>query len=459
MGNDAGRGSTHAALPRNALAGNCWPAVPDAAGARMLALQYQLDETQWWSARRLRDEQLRQLSVLLQHARDTVPFYRQRLAGLDLSRGLTARSFVAIPLLARQDIQTSFDALISTRVPAAHGNATDGETSGSTGRPIRYRTTELARFFWQVFTLRDHLWHQRDFNGKLASIRGRVELGAAHGWGPATDVAYRSGPVSMCNTNLPVGEQAQWLMRENPDYLISVASNAHALAIYCREHGLRPSGLREVRTYGEALHPDMRTLCRQAWDVPVVDMYTCSEGGYLALQCPEHEHYHVQSESVLLEVLNQQGLPCAPGEIGKVVITPLHNFAMPLVRYDIGDYAEVGPECACGRGLPVLRSIMGKTRHVLRLPGGDMRFPRFGEAQFPSIAPVRQFQVVQKSLDSIEVNLVVAHALTAAEEQNMREHVLANLQHPFRISFVYREAIPRAESGKYEDFRCEITPS
>jgi phenylacetate-CoA ligase len=262
--------------------------------------------------------------------------------------------------------------------------------------------------------------------------------------------------MSTCNTDLPVREQAQWLLGENPDYLISIASNARALAAYCGERGLRLPRLREVRTYGEALHSDIRAICRQAWDVPVVDMYSCAEGGYLALQCPEHEHYHVQSESAWLEVLNPEGLPCAPGEIGRVVITPLHNFAMPLLRYDIGDYAEVGPACVCGRGLPVITRIMGKVRNMLQLPNGDTRFPRFGEARFPRIAPVQQFQVVQKSLDTIEVILVVARTLTSAEEQKMREHVLKHLLHPFRVSFVYVDSIPRAASGKYEDFRCEV---
>ncbi|MCE9638993.1 MAG: phenylacetate--CoA ligase family protein [Betaproteobacteria bacterium] len=458
MSNGPNRMNTHVAVPRNALANHCWPAVPDAAGARMLALQYQLNQSQWWSAGQLREEQFRQLSVLLLHARETVPFYRQRLAGLDLSRGLDAASFAAVPLLTRQDVQTSFDALTSTRVPAAHGKVADGETSGSTGRPVRFRITELGGLFWQVFTLRDHLWHRRDLSGKLASIRGRVQPGTAAGWGPATEGAFRSGPLSMYNTNLPLGEQADWLMRENPAYLISIASNIRALARYCGEHGLRPSALREVRSYGEALHPDIRAICRQAWDVPVVDMYSCAEGGYLALQCPQHEHYHVQSESVLLEVLDREGLPCAPGAVGKVVITPLHNFAMPLLRYELGDYAEVGPACACGRGLPVITQIMGKTRHMLQLPDGGPRFPRFGEAKFHTIAPVRQFQVVQKSLAAIEVNLVVARALTPDEEQKLREHVLAHLKHPFSVSFVYLDDIPRAPSGKYEDFRCEIAP-
>src|SRR6185295_14515719 len=99
------------------------------------------------------------------------------------------------------------------------------------------------------------------------------------------------------------------------------------------------------------------------WGVGVVDVYSSEECGQIALQCPEHEQYHVQSESVLVEVLDDEGRPCAPGTIGRVVLTTLQNFAMPLIRYDIGDFAEPGPACPCGRALPVLTRIVGRVRN------------------------------------------------------------------------------------------------
>src|SRR3546814_13116510 len=88
----------------------------------------------------------------------------------------------------------------------------------------------------------------------------------------------------------------------------------------------------------------------------------CSSDLYLALQCPEHEHYHVQSEAVLLEVLDEEDRPCRPGEVGRVVVTPLTNFAMPMIRYAVGGLAAVGAPCPCGRGLPVLTRILGRAR-------------------------------------------------------------------------------------------------
>ena len=447
----------HTAVPGSALDGVVWPALPGAEGVRMLAMQYQLAQSERWSPAALRAAQFAQLTQLLHHAKSTVPFYRDRLAGIATDRPLDAAAFAQIPLLRRQDIQENFDALVSHALPPDHGGMQEGNTSGSTGRPIRFMATPLTEVFWHAFTLREHLWQRRDFTGKLAAIRARVTPGVSAGWGASTDSAFRTGPSVMCNTERPIAEQAQWLMQQNPDYLISVASNVQELARYCGQRGLRPPRLCEVRTYGEALHPDARAEIRAAWNVPVTDMYSCREAGYLALQCPGHEHYHVQAEGIYLELLDEHGQPCAPGTLGRVVITVLHNFAMPLIRYDIGDYAEAGDPCDCGRGLPVIRRIVGRVRNMLRLPDGGMRHPRFGEAQFGRIAPVRQFQVIQKTLHDIEVALVVAHPLTPAEEDTLRVLIIKNLAHPFTVAFVYRDDIPRSAGGKYEDFRSEVT--
>jgi phenylacetate-CoA ligase len=447
----------HTAVPSSALNGVLWPAVPGPEGTRMLALQYQFAQSERWPPEELRAAQFAQLTRLLHHAKTTVPFYRDRLAGIAEDRPLDAAAFAQIPLLRRQDIQENFDALITLALPPDHGGMQEGQTSGSTGSPIRFMGTPLTEVFWHAFTLRDHLWQRRDFSAKLAAIRARVSLGAAAGWGASTDSAFSTGPSVMFNTEQSYPQQAQWLMQENPDYLISIASNMQELARHCGRHGLRPPRLREVRTYGEALHPDARAVVRSAWGVPVIDMYSCREAGYLALQCPQHEHYHVQAEGVYLELLDEQGRPCAPGTLGRVVITVLHNFAMPLIRYDIGDYAEAGEPCDCGRKLPVIRRIVGRVRNMLRLPDGSLRHPRFGEAQFGIIAPVRQFQVVQKTLHDIEVALVVARTLTPAEEDTLRVQILKNLGHSFRLSFVYKDNIPRSAGGKYEDFRSEVT--
>ena len=111
--------------------------------------------------------------------------------------------------------------------------------------------------------------------------------------------------------------------------------------------------------------------------------------------------------------MNEAGQACAPGEVGQVIVTPLHNFAMPLLSYASGDLAEVG-ECACGQGLPTLRRIIGRTRSVLSLPNGEQVFPELQDLLI-DLPMVRQFQIRRRERESLDVKLVVARALTENE--------------------------------------------
>ncbi|MCW5954574.1 MAG: phenylacetate--CoA ligase family protein, partial [Propionibacteriaceae bacterium] len=197
---------------------------------------------------------------------------------------------------------------------------------------------------------------------------------------------------------------------------------------------------------------EARRYVADHWGVPLIDLYSTRESGYVALQCPEHDHYHIQAEGMLVEVIDGAGKPCPPGASGSVVVTTLHNFAFPLIRYALGDVAEVGEPCACGRGLPVLRRILGRSRNLMKFPDGSSRWPVFGIPHFLSIAPIRQFQFVQRSLEELEIRLAVERPLTPQEQQRFGEHVIAQLRHPFRLSWVYLQEIPRQASGKFEDF-------
>jgi len=443
---------------RSAFPEIVWPAVPTPAGASLLAMQYQLQQTQWWPAEQLCAQQFRQLEVLLRHAYDTTRYYRRQLdeAGFDPKPTLNEQTFTRLPLLTRAQLQQSFSDLCSQRVPASSGRTTENMTSGSTGMPVRFLTTELKAFYWRVFTLRDHLWHRRDFSGRLAAIRLKVKEGEWPSWGPSVDTVIRSGPSSTLDINRDVDEQLRWLEKQNPVYLLTFATNLEALARRSLDLGIRLPALREARTISEMLPPGVRALVRAAWDVPMVDLYSSQEVGYIALQCTEHEHYHVQSENVLVELLRDDGTPCAPGEVGRVVLTSLHNFAMPLIRYEIGDYAQAGEPCTCGRGLPVIRRIMGRVRNMVRLPDGARHWPSLGLLSVMPEGLIKQFQCVQRSLEHIEVRLVTARRLTNEEEAKLRAGLKEKLGHPFKFDIAYSEQLERGSGGKFEEFRCEI---
>jgi phenylacetate-CoA ligase len=445
-------------VPRSAISGIRWPGILADDGATMLAMQYQLERTQWWSAAELRAAQLLQLRPLVRHAFESVPFYRERFerCGIDPRQKFDFGDFERLPLLKRADLQGAPTQLQSTQVPPEHGPVTDGYTSGSTGAPVHFYTTSVCQFFWRALTLRHHLWHERDLGAKFGAIRITAEEGLMPGWGSATDVAFVTGPGAQLGFRADIDTQLTWLHQQRPRYLLSYPSNILALVRRSVELRMPALPIAEVLTFGEMLPADLRAAVRAAWDAPVTDAYSSQEVGYIALQCPQCEHYHVQAEGMLVEVLDNGGKPCAPGQTGEVVVTDLHNLAMPLIRYRIGDFATVGEACGCGRGLPVLTRIVGRVRNMLVMPDGALRFPRIGTKELSHIAPILQHQLVQKAPDCIEVNLVVAQALSEEAQERVGAAIRQSLGYPFRLMFRYHASIERSASGKFEDFISEV---
>ncbi len=430
----------------SAVPGVTWPAIVPPHGAAKLALLHQLEHSQWLPPQRLRELQLRQLELILRHATAAVPYYRRRLG-----KSASAGDLGALPLLEMRDLQEGFANLKSEAVPRKHGGVGEVRTSGSTGTPKRVLKTQLCQLFWDVLTLREHVWQRRDLRGKLAAIR-RASSGNQPSWGTATMGVAVTGPAVGLQVETDIEAQVEWLLRENPQYLLTYPSVLGELTRVCLARGIRVPALAQARTLSEIVTPELRRQCREAWDVPIVDIYSAEEVGYIALQCPGHEHYHVQSEAVLVEVLDEKGRQCAPGETGRIVVTDLHNFATPLIRYDIGDFAEVGNACECGRGLPVLSRIIGRARNLLVTADGKRHYPFLGQSQFLDIAPILQHQFVQTAFDVVEARIVMREALTKEQIERLRAHVAKRMPAKIRIEVVQVESIPRSAGGKYEDF-------
>jgi phenylacetate-CoA ligase len=436
-----------------------WPAVVTGEGSGLLAMAFQLEQTQWWSAQDLQAHQYRQLAALLRHARATVPWYEERFEGAGLTGGEppTPESWLRIPLLTREDIRLRLSDLACGRAPPGHGNIRQNRTSGSTGEPLEVITTQVSGLVWESLAFRSNLWHERDFSGRFVAIRsGRyardpLAVYDLPTWGPIAPPIHEAGPMTIFHHTMPVPRQAEILESQSPHYLLTYPSNARALCRYARQRPLRLPDLRAVHTYGEPLTPDVRAACRETWGVPVQDVYSCEEAGFLAVQCPRHEHHHVQSESVLVEILDEQGRPSLPGQVGAVVLTPLHNFAMPLIRYSIGDYAEAGEACPCGRGLPVLKRVLGRGRGRVALPDGRRAWPDIG-AIWAAIQDVEAIQLVQRDQDRVEVRFAREEPLSPSEEEASCQRIHRALGHPFHLTFTREDTIARQPNGKYETF-------
>ncbi|MGH7126146.1 MAG: phenylacetate--CoA ligase family protein, partial [Stellaceae bacterium] len=356
------------AAPRSGVETVLWPALLPELQAKLLAIEFQLEQSEWWTEAELRQHQFEQLGNLLAHAQATVPFYAAGLgaAGYHAEAPLTPEIWGRIPILDRATVQGSRDALTSRAIPPSHGQVTELRIDRRSDS-LHLRITEVAQLMRLAFFLREQIWHRRDLAAKRAVIQRDEAAAYPEGrregsWGWPMGVLYETGPQYVLDRRAGLVEQVDWLRREEPTYLVVSPEGALALAREFQTQNLELPSLEGVQTLGGGLAPELRDACHAAWGVPVAHLYRAEEVGPLALQCPEHEHFHVQCEQALVEVVDDQGKPCAAGEVGRVVATPLNNFAMPLLRYEVGDVAEVGPPCACGRGLPVLTRILSRDR-------------------------------------------------------------------------------------------------
>ncbi|MGE0107851.1 MAG: phenylacetate--CoA ligase family protein [Thiomonas sp.] len=438
----------------DALASNVpgiyWPAVVGARDATVLALLFQMESTQWLSAEALRERQNRQLGALLDHARRHCPFYHERLPN-DLAR------WHDIPLLTRADLQTQVDGIRATTYPRAHGKTFDIATGGSTAEPVTVRRTALTQLFWQAATLRDHLWHRRDLSSTMAIIRQfpePVDSTKPGRWGGV----LCSGPAWHLPISTAVEAQLRWLRGVDPDILLTYPANLDALLTHMHYEGATPPRLREVRTISGTVTAALRERCQQVLGVPLTDLYSAQEVGVIALQCPDSGLLHVQSEHVLVEVLDEQGQPCREGEIGQVVVTDLHNFAMPLIRYALRDWAEVGPPCSCGRGLPTLRRVVGRSRNMAMSPEGKRFWPVLDTKRILEAIPhLRQYQFEQTAENAITARLVCAPAPSPEQLQKLQATLEQMLGHTYRWTWeLSATPLSLSASGKFEEFVSRV---
>ncbi|MGD9538140.1 MAG: phenylacetate--CoA ligase family protein [Alphaproteobacteria bacterium] len=445
---------------RSGVPGIAWPPVQRGTAAALAALLHQLDATQWLPQAEVEQPQLAQLRVLAEHAAKYAPHVAMRLraAGLSPSELGSMAGLRALPVLTRRDVQKAGDDLFCTGLPPHHGPVGVTRTSGSTGEPVVVRRTAVTHLVWMAMTLRDHLWHRRDARKKMSAIRANVSRHeTSDNWGAPFNLLFESGLFQRLPITLSIEEQVAHLKAFEPDSLIVYPSNLAALARTFLAAGERLEGLAHIRTIGETLSDDVRSLTRDAFGLAVEDLYSSQEIGSVALQCPESGLYHIMAESLIVELLNQRGAPCAAGEVGRIVITDLHNFATPLVRYDIGDYAEAAGPCPCGRGLPALKRIIGRERNLVLMPDGTRHWPLVGFALFRDIAPIAQYQMIQDGRESVEVRLVAEAPLSAAQEARLTRVIQDALGHPFALRFSYFEgSIPAGPNGKFEEFVCRV---
>ncbi|MEN6451592.1 MAG: AMP-binding protein [Thermoguttaceae bacterium] len=411
-----------------------------------------------WSAERLRDYQAERLAALFDAAWRS-PYYREAFSKAGMSERLGPWEAMAkAPLLSKNTLRSSGDRLLTTsRLPRG---VSVFSTSGSTGTPTKlYYTREFLQQQLAILEARSYRYagvthRDRRFMCGVRKVC-RLDQSKPPFWrfSPAENLAYASA-YHLSPRFLP--DYLAFLRRYQPRIIMGYPSALSTIASYALEHNDMPAPARCVITTSETVTLQIRDVIERAWQCRLFDQYGCSEGCCFASQC-EHGRYHVSEDLGIIEILNAQGQPAAPGDIGEIVCTGLLNTLQPLIRYRIGDVACWAPEqtCPCGRSSRIIESIDGRLEDMCCTPDGRQTL-RF-DTVFKGIDHIREAQVIQEKPDLFVLRVVPAEGFGPSDADLLRHNMLLHVGN-VQIEIETVEAIERAASGKFRAVVCRLTP-
>ena len=451
--------------------GTVWPPLPVGEMSQLWAAYQQLNQTQWLTPGELEERQLEQLRSLVAHCFEQVPYYRRMLHQAGVKGTLRdLDQFRQLPLMTREIYQSQSSELQALKLPAGMVQAGEGFTSGTNGVPIRVLKTNREALWWSAFLLRDLEWCGMDPRGRLANLRlmakSAEELprwleGVSFPfWTHFFQGLLETGPAFTMEIRQDPIRQLEWLRKVDPNYLSSLPSTLDFLGTLIQDSGRPLPHLRGIQTVGEALSDDQRQRIERSFGVPVKDSYSSTEAGYSASPCPEGHGMHLHAENLFAEVLDEQNRPCLPGQTGRLVITPLHSFLTPLLRYDILDDVTLAPgPCPCGRGLPLWTRVHGRRHPLLHLPDGR-RKPIIGMILGArQVGGLRQFQIIQRAIDRVVVRVVPDRSWTAGHVERMQAMVRSEMEQDVKVDVEVKQALERPAGGKLKIAIVELEPS
>lgn len=360
----------------------------------------------------------------------------------------------AMPVLTREELQHNFEQLRARPPDMAASQIVTASSSGSTGSPVRVEKHEpVYKLFFAATSWIESRWHQRDPRQKIAVTLMNTGQSSGDTWGGAFQtMGYRGKAVSRGLMRGTVDEHLDWLLAEQPVYLKCTASVAAELADRALRRG-DSLPLEQILSLSEPVSHQQRALVKQAFGATIADRYSCEEVGWLAIQCPSQHNLHVTSGTVLLEILDDNNQPCPPGVPGRVVVTSLHSFAMPMIRYELGDIAEWGSPCACGVTLPVIGALRGRIRRRVRFADGSTRVMPFLGDELGALPAIRQFRIIQQADLTLDLQVVTQPQLTDAELSEIRRIFRDNGLGALSLAITQVERIDWPAGRKRDEFK------
>lgn len=435
-----------------------------AAKRRSKVFQYlrQLDRSQYDPPEVVRARQLTALQAQLRHAFATVPYYRRAwaAAGVHPDDVKSLDDLQHFPVLTKADIRAHSAELFSE---AYRGKKVRTKTtSGSTGVPLAIKLDEPGAQWKSACTMRADQWSGYRLGQRVAKVWGNPEYRHFGLRGRLTN-ALVDRAIYLDTIGLTEGRIKEFvadLRRHRPGLLFGHAHSLYLLACALKKGGIddiRPDGI--VST-AMPLHDYQRKVIEEVFGVPATNRYGCEEVSLIACQCEKSRGMHVAAESVLTEVESSPRVheratsyarELAAKTAGPLLLTDLSNFAMPLIRYKVGDVVTMsGKSCSCGRGLPTIETVEGRDADYVVTPAGALISGISLTENFAVlIRGAAQVQLIQETVTHLRVRMVTDDRFTDDSRAQVAKLVADTFGPTMRHDLELVDAIPQEPSGKY----------
>lgn len=412
----------------------------------------ELEKSQWLSTEQILALQQDKLQAFIRNISATVPYYRQLFSSLGITAAdiKTVEDLTQLPFLTKAVIREQFDQLTAD----TSSGLKRFNTGGSSGQPLIFMLGNERLSHDVAAKWRATRWWGVDIGDKeIVAWGSPIELGAQDKMRLLRDALFRSTliPAFDLTEEKLLAFLAQ-IRQSRPKMLFGYPSVFHLLAKTAEKHqiNMQQLGIKVVFVTSERLYPYQRELISQIFNAPVANGYGGRDAGFIAHECP-HGSLHLSAEDIIVEIVSPDGKVLPVGEKGEIVVTHLATSEFPFVRYRTGDIASLGSApCGCGRGLPVLASVEGRSTDFVVAADGTMMHGLALIYILRDIPGIEAFKIIQHSLSETEVQLVWPDGpLPADITSRIQSGLQARLGAEVNININQLNEIAPEASGKY----------
>ncbi len=440
-----------------------WPAYEWLRNRHTHILLQEAERRQCWPTDQLREFQWNELQRLLGHAYTQCPWYRIRLdqAGLTPVASSSLENFRHLPLLTKDDIRDHRDEMLATTL---RDSTFEHRTGGSTGIPLQFYL-HRGTYEWRLaVSMRGYSWAGCEDGDRQFYVWGQP-IGAPP-WKQRLktrlfNATLRRHIFSSFRFSAP--QMTECVRQINLFRPITIIGYTNALCLLARhilDNNISVVRPQAIITAAEGVNAVQRATIEQAFRAPVFASYGSREFMLIAMECEQHIGLHISADNLLVEVVRPDGSPSPEGEPGEILITDLHNYAMPFIRYKIGDLGVLTTRaCPCGRGLPLLERVEGRLLDVIRTADGRTVPGEFFPHLLKEFSAVCQFQVVQKQLDRLQLRLVLQPGDHEDQLRRIQQEIHNVLGPATAVDIERMAEIPTGISGKFRVTISELPPA